>query len=87
LASPALYERFGMQGSLGAPRVVSNSILSIAFWVGPVLVAALISWLAQDRSWLVHFLTWVFGLPLLFVFGPLLVAIISLHVFGVDLFD
>jgi hypothetical protein len=29
----------------------------------------------------------VFGLPVLLVLGPLLVAIVALHVFGVDLFD
>jgi hypothetical protein len=29
----------------------------------------------------------VFGLPPLLVFVPVLVAIVALHVFGVDLFD
>jgi hypothetical protein len=57
------------------------------FWLAPVLVAALISYLARDKSWLIHFLTWVFGLPLLLVFVPVLVAIVALHVFGVDLLD
>ena len=56
-------------------------------WLGPVLIAALISYLARNRTWLIHFLTWVFGLPLLLVFVPVLVAIVALHVFGVDLFD
>ena len=56
-------------------------------WLGPILIAALISYLARSRRWLIHFLTWVFGLPLLLVFVPVLVAIVALHVFGVDLVD
>jgi hypothetical protein len=66
---------------------MSGLAFSMSFWIGPVLIAGLVSWLARDKSWLIHFLTWAFGLPLLFLFYPLLVAIISLHVFGIDLFD
>ena len=64
-----------------------DALIDMSFYAVPVLLAALVSYLARNKGWLVHFVTWVLGLPLLLAFGPLMVALVGLHVFGVDLFD
>ncbi len=62
-------------------------MMYVAVYGTPLLIVSLTSAFARRQSWLVHFLLWVFALPLLLLFSPLLIAMISSLVLGVDWLD
>ena len=64
-----------------------ETTLNVAFYVVPILIAGLASYIARNKTWPVHFVVWVLGLPVMLVFGPPLVTFLAFQLFGIDLFE